>query len=267
MKKRKITKKLFAMLSILVLTACSAKTEVDTNTNVIENVTAETVTTQETTTAAESTVSENLLTSSETVTVQEPFTVDTVYTLLNNTVDSIPNGEVTEDAKAAFIQYLTEQDYLYGITFADTNADGNAEMIVSINQYGLTDIVYYAADSVNVVHVDTASDRGLTRFLTGTDGKMLVLNRYDYGNHTTDMGSQLWYIYTVDETSNNLAISVEYNRMCYDGFVEDIANADKYYGDAYLNGQLLTEQQSNELLTYLNSVGATITTNNSVPAY
>lgn len=124
-------------------------------------------------------------------------------------------------------------------------------MIVSINPYGLTDIVYYESGCVNAVHIETASDRGLVRFLTDSNGKLIVINRCDYGNHTTDMGCRLWYIYTTDATTNMLSVAVEYFRMSYDGYVEDFENADKYYGDAYLNGQLITERQSNELLERL----------------
>lgn len=194
--------------------------------------------------------------SSETATEQRPITIDDVYTLLSNGVpaNTIQNVTMTEEAKNAFTQYLSEQDYLYGISFADTNADGNEEMIVSINPYGLTDIVYYESGSINTVHIETASDRGLVRFLTDTNGKVIVINRYDYGNHTTDMGCQLWYIYTNDDVTNMLSVAVEYFRMSYDGYVEDFENADKYYGDAYLNGQLITEQQSNDLLEYLNEI-------------
>lgn len=183
------------------------------------------------------------------------ISVDDVYTLLSNTnMDRLPKGKITEDEKTLFAQYLVQQECLYSVAFADTNSDGNAEMVVGINPYGLTDIVYCENGSIDVVHVETMSDKGITRFLMGTNGNMLVLNRYAYGNHTLDMGSQFWNIYTVDAESNKLANFIEYNRMGYDGYVEDFENADKYYGDAYLNGQQITEQQSNELLTYLKSV-------------
>lgn len=197
---------------------------------------------------------------SETETKQSSITIDDVYTLLSNCVpaNTIQNITVSEEAKNVFAQYLSEQDYIYGISFADTNADGNAEMIISLNPYGLTDIVYFGSNNINTVHIETASDRGLVRFLTDANGNVIVVNRYDYGNHTTDMGCQLWYIYTIDKKTNMLSDTIKYFRMSYNGYVDDFENADKYYGDAFINDMPITESQSNDLLEYLTELSGTV---------
>lgn len=224
---------------------------------VTEETTAETTeTTVETT--AEETVSEET-TAEETAAevFQTPETELTTY--LNTLLNAEPaplsetNASVPDDAKSAFKDLLENEENVYGVVFDDLNADGNAEMIVGINPFGLTDIASWKNGELKTTSIDTVSDHGGTWDICTDGSTHTILNREQFCYNLGAAGYEEWYIYVFDKGSGSPSARYSYLREQYPEVVPDdeLANVENYYGDATLNGEPIDESTSNEILSLL----------------
>lgn len=142
---------------------------------------------------------------------------------------------------------------MYGVVFDDLNADGNAEMIVGINPFGLTDIASWENGELKTTSIDTVSDHGGTWDICTDGSTHTILNREQFCYNLGAAGYEEWYIYVFDKDSGSPSARYSYLREQYPEVVPDdeLANVENYYGDATLNGEPIDESTSNEILSLL----------------
>lgn len=265
------------MLSVSIiscLTACGIKAEESITpsdtTNTVTSVTSEVVsdttkvapTETSTVTTVNTTTDENVTDSESKATTPALNTEVSVandlkaYLQAALTTEFVPisveNVTVPDEAKAAYKDYLQSLDYLYGVCFCDLNADGIAEMVVGINQFGLTDVVSWTDAGLHVDNISVMSDYGGT-WLVYEDGAYTILNRAAYSYHLGAAGYEDWYVYKYNITDQSLRTEYHYMREAYSEVVPDseLANVESYYGDAYVNDTAIDESTSNDLLQLL----------------
>ena len=241
----------------LLFTACTGgNDQVDTLPLTNEERPVEVATEETTAETTETTIETTAEETAEEVS-QTPTAELTAY--LNTLLDAEPaplsetNASVPDDAKSAFKDLLENEENVYGVGFDDLNADGNAEMIVGINPFGLTDIASWENGELKTTSIDTVSDHGGTWDICTDGSTHTILNRVQFSKNLGTAGYEKWYVYVFDKDSGSPSAQYSYLREQYPEVVPDdeLANVENYYGDATLNGEPIDESTSNEILTLL----------------
>lgn len=205
--------------------------------------------------------------------IEDVDTTDFIQWLNNIASADYKNSQasinIPAEARKLYLEYLNSQEVLYGITFLDLNVDGVSEMILGINPYGYTEVVSYNGSTIETTTVDTMSDWGSVRDVCIDGEQHLIFNCYAYGHTLGAAGYQEWYIYKCTPESTTPVVAYTYLRAAYAEVVPDneLANLDKYYGEATLNGVSIDEETSNTILTLLQEITKKYSEFNYVPKY
>ncbi|MGN1415659.1 MAG: hypothetical protein ACI4XF_02370 [Oscillospiraceae bacterium] len=172
------------------------------------------------------------------------------YELEPDDISTVEEVTISEDARAAYKEYLDGNGEVYGVCFEDMNNDGTAEMIVGTNPFGLCRVISFGGGELKILDVDVVSVWGGTWAIRDDWGRNVVLNQEQYGSTYGAAGYQCWNVYTWDDDRMEYTAAFRYEREGRE-YIEGESSLEDCYGQAYLNGEPIDEAKSSLILKAL----------------
>lgn len=222
------------ILAVLTLSACKNHTEVSepapTETKDFETMTAEEAEQPEASAEYTPEVSEEYTIEAETT--QPENTADcTAETIAETESAAIPDD--IEDWRRAYVEYLNGFDFIgYGVLLDDINFDGTPEAVIAINPFGLSKVLYYNENGLQVLELKVISVWGHVNYEPET-GRIVQI---PFSEHTFGtFGYSECHVYEWNGSDYVEAFSElrESGGIYYDENGDMCAE----YGQAYINGE------------------------------
>ncbi|MDE7254496.1 MAG: hypothetical protein K2O32_16355 [Acetatifactor sp.] len=133
-----------------------------------------------------------------------------------------------------YIRQLPENPYgLYGVYIGDINDDEIPEMVIAMNEFHYTTILYYTGDALTEMLLETVSCWGSVTYIADT-GQILFS---PFGGHTDGtFGYREYYLYSWTGTGYEQTFSLFRDSGYYYRYRSDTEEDFGEYNQGYING-------------------------------
>lgn len=148
---------------------------------------------------------------------------------------------------AYYNNYIKETGYLpYGVLIDDINGDGRDEMVMQLYSSGYMDILYIKNGELKVINCPVMSDWGNTWY---DESKNRIINQYFYGHTQGTAGAYEYNVYDWNGEDYIPTMHLEREAGYFEREADGVTPTDNFiYGQAYLNGEEITNEKFEELL-------------------
>ncbi len=162
--------------------------------------------------------------------------------------------EAPADSGSPFAEYynnyIKENEYPpYGVLIDDINGDGRDEMVMQLYPSGYMDILYIKNSELKVINCPVMSWWGNTWY---DESKNRIINQYFYGHTEGTAGAYEYNVYDWNGEDYIQTMHLKREPGYYERESDGVTPTDNFiYGQAYLNGEEITNEKFEELLKEL----------------